>query len=312
MTTPTAVICITPNPALDRTLTVPHLVRNAVHRADRVVEAAGGKGLNVARVLHEFGTSVLAIGPLAGPTGRLVAEHAAATGMPSEWIWLDEGETRTSTIIVDKITSTVINETGPSVAGRWDELATSLLDIVRAKCPQVVTVSGSYPPGVDSEDIARFLQALKDTGAIVWADTSGTALSTALDAGVGIKVNADEANTVVKGASAADLATALHRRTSAPAIVTDAARGAAFAIDDTVWVARAPEVEVRNATGAGDAFLAGFISARVGGSPWPDALALAVAAGSANATRVEPGIDPAAVEALRRDVRIEEQEIDHD
>lgn len=49
------IICITPNPAIDRTLLLPNLVVGNVHRAEKVIVAAGGKGLNVARATQILG-----------------------------------------------------------------------------------------------------------------------------------------------------------------------------------------------------------------------------------------------------------------
>ena len=49
------ILCITPNPAIDRTLLVPNLVLGDVHRAQEVIVAAGGKGLNVARTIQRLG-----------------------------------------------------------------------------------------------------------------------------------------------------------------------------------------------------------------------------------------------------------------
>jgi fructose-1-phosphate kinase PfkB-like protein len=48
------IICITPNPAMDRTTILPCLVLGNLQRAERSIVAAGGKGLNVARAIcHE-------------------------------------------------------------------------------------------------------------------------------------------------------------------------------------------------------------------------------------------------------------------
>jgi len=82
------IICITPNPAIDRTLILPRLVAGKVHRAEKVIVAAGGKGLNVARAISTLGGEPLCMGFLGGHTGQLLADLAQNAG------WLLPGRGR--------------------------------------------------------------------------------------------------------------------------------------------------------------------------------------------------------------------------
>ena len=112
----TMILCVTPNPAVDRTLTVPGIRLGEVSRAARALVAAGGKGLNVARVARAFGAEARCAGFLGGHSGQLVAELAEREGLCGGWTWID-GETRTCLIIVDPQggEATVINEVGPAI-----------------------------------------------------------------------------------------------------------------------------------------------------------------------------------------------------
>ena len=57
---------LTPNPSLDRTVSLPgELIRGGVNRLTGVTIEPGGKGLNVARVLVGAGQSVTAVLPAA-------------------------------------------------------------------------------------------------------------------------------------------------------------------------------------------------------------------------------------------------------
>src|SRR3954447_16596107 len=104
------ILCVTPNTALARTLIVPRLRPCAVHGAQQVLAAAGGKGVNVARAARTLGAAARCLGPLGGSTGRMVAELAAREGLDGAWTWI-AGETRTCTIVVDLAggDATVIN-----------------------------------------------------------------------------------------------------------------------------------------------------------------------------------------------------------
>ena len=72
------VLCVTPNPALDRTLEVPNLRPGTVMRAAAERVAAGGKGVNVARALRALGAEARCLAPLGGGNGRILAGLAAA------------------------------------------------------------------------------------------------------------------------------------------------------------------------------------------------------------------------------------------
>src|SRR5689334_17362015 len=144
-------LCVTPNPALDRTLIVLRLRPGEVHRTQRVIAAAGGKGLNVARAARTLGYAARCLGPLGGSTGRLVAELAQREGLDGTWTWI-AGETRVCTLVVEQAggDATVINEAGPAVAAaEWARLSD---DVLRAAGQADITcLCGSLPPAVSAE-----------------------------------------------------------------------------------------------------------------------------------------------------------------
>src|SRR4029450_5688752 len=86
-----SILCVTPNPAVDRTLEVPHLRTGTTMRATSARAAAGGKGVNVARALSTLGARALCMGPLGGANGRIVADLAAAEGLAGKWTWCGTG-----------------------------------------------------------------------------------------------------------------------------------------------------------------------------------------------------------------------------
>src|SRR5512141_831144 len=109
------ILCVCPNPALDRIQVVDRLTPGAVHRATQVMLIADGKGLNVARAAKAFGCGGTSAGVMGGQTGRQVAARAAAGGIEGAWTEV-EGDTRTDVLIVDgEGVATVINEPGPVV-----------------------------------------------------------------------------------------------------------------------------------------------------------------------------------------------------
>jgi fructose-1-phosphate kinase PfkB-like protein len=140
------ILCVTPNPAIDRTLLVDALRVGEVHRAKKSLAVAGGKGLNVARTIQALGGEPLCMGLIGGHTGNLLAELAEHEGLSTHWTRM-KNETRTCVILVeDGRDATVINERGAEVS--VEECETFIQDVWRqSERVQLVCVSESLPPG---------------------------------------------------------------------------------------------------------------------------------------------------------------------
>lgn len=290
------ILCVTPNTALDRTLLVPGYGAGGVFRPQQVVAAAGGKGVNVARVVKLLGGGSRCYGFIAGHTGALVASLAAGEGLDARWTILDAGETRTCTILVDPVQeqTTVVNESGVETsASDWARLRDDL--VVSADGASAICFCGSLPPGSPLDAFAALLAELVATGKSVWVDTSGAPLRTAAEVkGVHIKVNDDEAAALLNApvtslAEAAAGAKALAQRMSASVVITIGARGAVLSDGQTMWHAMPPAIQAKSAVGSGDSFLAGLLVGLEAGEPPDQALRRGVAAGAANALSVGGG-----------------------
>jgi 1-phosphofructokinase len=287
------ILCITPNPAIDRTLIVPGFRPGTLCRPTRTIVAAGGKGLNVARAVRVLGGEAVCAGLLGGHAGRLISELVEKEGLAGAWTWV-EGESRTCIILVNPengVVTEVCEQRSPILADDWFRLQADVLrEATRADC---VCLSGSLPPGCPPDAPAGLIRAIRAAGRPMWVDTSGTALRAALTAGpTGIKVNATEAGEILgeemADVEAASRAAAKFQRMGVGSVVLTLGReGAMLATDAGTWWARPPALRTVSAVGSGDSFLAGLITALVAGEPPPQALRHAVAAGAANA--LNPG-----------------------
>jgi len=281
------IICVTPNPAIDRTIILPSLVLGGVQRAERSIVAAGGKGLNVARAIRTLGGESLCMGFAGGHAGRLLADLAQNEGLNSSWTWTNS-ETRACTILVSQNSdATVINEPGMPVSkSDWKRLQRDVRKNISAA--GLVCLCGSLPADSSSVDFQGLLSMLVDTGKQVWVDTSGSALVAALTVpGLCIKVNGDEISEPL-GFQVKDVRSAkrvlmmLGERGMTACVITLGAAGALLATKDGRWHAKGPRVRVVSTVGSGDAFLGGLLSALDSGKDWLDALRDAGAAGTAN------------------------------
>ncbi|HEY7592317.1 MAG TPA: 1-phosphofructokinase family hexose kinase [Actinophytocola sp.] len=304
------ILTVTLNAALDVTYHVPALVPGATHRASPTGTRAGGKGVNVARVLHALGHDVQATGFAGGDTGAAIRADLAASGIREAFVEPSAAARRTVTVVSEQDgTATAFNEPGPRLSiedwtwfvGRYHELAS------RA---DVVVLSGSLPPGLPDHAYAQLLGA---TPVPAILDTSGAPLLEGAAARPHVvKPNADEL--AVTGE--ADPLAAARRLRSAGAGAVVASRGADGLVAVTgegCWRAAAPEPLHGNPTGAGDACVAALAGGVAAGAPWPAVLADAVALSAAAVARPLAGdVDTTTYRRLVRLVSVEELDADLD
>ena len=289
------ILCVTPNPAIDRTLHVNSLHVGEVHRTDNVLVVAGGKGLNVARTIRGLGGEPFCMGLIGGHTGNLLADLAQEEGLAAYWTPA-KNETRTCIIVVENgRDATVINERGADVS---EAECLSLCEHVWEVSARadIVCVSGSLPPGFSSEIFQSLLSGLVKRRKSVWVDTSGQALSTALNVnGINIKVNAGELGEVLgmeifNAEQVQKVGAQLRGRGVASVVVTMGKDGALWNSSAGVWFAKPPQVETVSSVGSGDAFLGGLAFALEKDYLPEAALRCGVAAGAANALHFGGGV----------------------
>jgi tagatose 6-phosphate kinase len=287
------ILCVTPNPAIDRTLLVRGHAQGGTLRTQETVVVAGGKGLNVARTVKLLGGKPVCAGFLGGHSGSFIADYIRDENMASAWTWLKKGESRSCIILIDPETgqTAVINETGPQlIHADWKQFEADILKA--AESVKTICFCGSVPPSPNLDVYEGLLRQLHAAGKSVWVDTSGDALVMAAGVkGVRLKVNSEEAGAMLDTLitsidSAADAVRQLSQRTSAPVAITMGAIGAVYTDGQDVWYANPPEVNVKNVVGSGDAFLAALVVAHEKGDSTGDALKQAVAVGAAKAAAI--------------------------
>ncbi|MFJ2065421.1 1-phosphofructokinase [Streptomyces albidoflavus] len=277
------IVTLTPNPSLDRAYELPSLDRGAVLRATRDRVDPGGKGVNVSRAVAAAGHRTVAVVPLGGPEGallaRLLGEHGIeAAGVPVA------GSTRVNiTLVEPDSTLTKVNAAGPELSVAEAE---ALLEAVRARAAGAdwIACCGSLPRGLGPEWYAQLVARAHRAGLRVALDTSGSALGATLaEEPDVVKPNAEELAEAV-GRPLATVGEAVKaagelRERGARAVLASLGADGQLLVDATgTWFGHAGPVAVRSNVGAGDASLAGFLAA---GGRGPAALAAAVAHGTA-------------------------------
>jgi len=176
----TMIVTVTLNAALDVAYDVEALVPHATHRVLEVRARAGGKGVNVARVLRQLGQDAVVTGLAGGHTGTLIRADLAASGLPDALVPISRESRRTLAIVSRRDGgATLLNEPGPQV--REEEWAGLLARFDRLlAAAQAVMLSGSLPVGVPTSAYAELVQAAHDHGLPALVDAEGEALHAAL------------------------------------------------------------------------------------------------------------------------------------
>ncbi|GGY72678.1 1-phosphofructokinase [Streptomyces olivaceoviridis] len=297
------ILTVTPNPSLDRTYEVQALKRGEVIRAETERMDPGGKGVNVSRAVAAAGRRTVAVLPLGGAPGALVAELLHAQGIEVAPVPV-VGATRSNIALAEADgVLTKINAPGPELSGPEQEL---LLDTVRSQSRDAdwIACCGSLPRGLAPSWYADVVTRAHAGGARIALDTSGRALLEALRARPDVvKPNAEELaeavarplTTVGDALKAAEEVRGMGARAVLASLGAD---GQLLVSDDGAWFGSARVSAVRSNVGAGDASLAGFL---IAGGTGPDALASAVAHGAAavqlpgSVMPTPADLDPAAV-----------------
>lgn len=260
------IVTCTPNPSLDRTVEVRTLQRGAVQRVDAASVHPGGKGINVARVLHRNGHDAHAVAPVGGPEGDHFAALLAATDLPFTGTPLD-GAIRVNIAVVEADgTTTKLNDAGAALT---DETRASLLDTTLDSVHDGGWVAGcgSLPPGAGDGFYAELVKRARSTDVRVAVDTSGPALRATVEAAPDVvKPNHHELAELVDRelstfADAVDAAREIVAAGVATVLVSLGGDGALLVTADAVWFGESGPVDVRSTVGAGDAMLAGFLAA---------------------------------------------------
>ncbi|MEV6400251.1 PfkB family carbohydrate kinase, partial [Streptomyces sp. NPDC051907] len=177
------ILTVTLNTALDVTYVVDSLLPRASHRVGAVHERAGGKGVNVARVLHALGHPAVVTGFFGGATGDRVRKELRAAGLVDQLVPRAADSRRTLTVVSrDDGDATVFNESGgPVRSGEWQVFTRHYRRLLRDA--DAVVLCGSLPPGLPDDAYGQLIALAGAAGVPTVLDTSGPALRAALPAG---------------------------------------------------------------------------------------------------------------------------------
>ena len=281
---------ITLNPALDRTLWIQKVRDDVSNRILEEKSFAGGKSVDVSKVLKNLGVDNIALGFVGGFAGRELEGRLLNEGIETDFVRVS-GETRTNIIIHETDTGKQLafNASGPEI--KPDELMQFIEQLEKLPCGDVVAIGGSIPLGVSPEIYRKIISLVKKCQAKVVLDVDGEALRQGIKALPNvIKPNIHElselAGRELNGLDdVVSAAKSINQQGVEIVLVSMGAKGILLVSDGQQYLAVPPNVNVESTIGAGDSSVAGFVSGLVQGKDLKQCLIYAVAAGTATTLR---------------------------
>ncbi|MBM7648979.1 1-phosphofructokinase [Bacillus ectoiniformans] len=293
------------NPSVDYIVKVEDFQLGSLNRSSETHFYAGGKGINVSRVLNRLGVENTALGFAGGFTGSFIKEALDQEGVTHDFSPI-QNETRIN-VKMKTDAETEINSEGPAITeGEAEQLVQKVAQLHEN---DVLILAGSIPPSLPKDYYASLMKTAKDRGCKVVLDTSGEALKELLPyKPFVIKPNHHELGELFQTeVTTVEKAVELGKRLVADGIehvlVSMAGEGALYLNAQSVLHAVPPKGKVKNSVGAGDSMVAGFVSQLAKNAPVETAFLFSLAAGSATAF-LDDLCTKEKVEELLQDVQV--------
>lgn len=253
---------VTFNPAIDYVITVDDFKAGLINRVASEEKFAGGKGINVSRVLNNVGIKSKALGFVGGFTGKFIIDSLESQGVETDFIEIS-GDTRINVKLKSK-EETEINGSGPVIK---DKDLNKLFKIVEdLTSNDYLVLSGNVQKSVPSDIYARLQKKCASNNVKVVVDTTGDALvATLANKPFLIKPNNHELGEIFNKEltdtdEIIEYAKKLIVMGAQNVIISMAERGALLICESGVYHATPANGKVQNSVGAGDSVIAGFLA----------------------------------------------------
>ncbi|OGX06035.1 MAG: hypothetical protein A2Z88_02850 [Omnitrophica WOR_2 bacterium GWA2_47_8] len=306
------ILTVTLNPAIDKTITAQQTKKRDGFVGQWRI-SAGGKGINVSRVLKDLKCKTCAAGFAGGATGAQLKELLRKENIPFDLTHIRE-ETRVNLTIINTATQKANRSISPGPRAGKNELAhfkTKFKKLLKG-CGWVV-FSGRNILGAPDPMYQGLIKTAQAQHVKTALDSHSAPFSLGLQAKPFlVKPNREEAeaflkiklNSKEKWREALRL---LLKKGARFALISLGDKGAVGSDGKDLYWAHPPKVKAVNHVGCGDAFLAGFIYAFEKDRGFKDALVWAVACGTAYTLQL-PGlkqrVSRARIEKIKDKVKV--------
>lgn len=274
---------VTLNPSIDYIVRLESLELGSVNRMDSDDKYAGGKGINVSRILKRLDMDNTATGFIGGFTGRFVEEGLVEEGISTNFVHVAE-DTRIN-VKVKAGLETEINGAGPTISA--DKLAELESILANLTDQDTVVFAGSAPSNLGNQVYKTLIPIARKAGAQVVCDFEGqTLLDSLAYEPLLVKPNNHELADIfgVELSGLSDIesyARQILAKGAKNVIISMAGDGALLVTPEAAYFAKPIKGNVKNSVGAGDSMVAGFTGEYVKSGDPVEALKWGVACGTA-------------------------------
>lgn len=281
---------LTLNPAIDKTVEIDGLELGGVNRIATMRTDAGGKGINVSKVISKLSGKSVALGIIGGSGGDMIENSLKEMGIDTDFVKVKD-ETRVNLKIIDtkNKVNTDINEPGAPVSADVIEAVEKKLASVIKK-GDIAVLAGSVPKGTPADIYGRLVRLCNAHEACAVLDVDGALMAPGLEAKPYlIKPNIDELSRLcgkklVTPQDAAAPAKELVASGIEKVVVSLGGDGALFVDKNGVYLGHSVDVVVRSTVGAGDSMVAAICLALDRGYSIEELIKLSIATSAANVT----------------------------
>ena len=286
---------VTMNASIDKAYQIKGRVNpGTVTRVFSCRNSAGGKGLNVARIIRLCGVSVKASGIAGGYNGDYLLKLLDQDGITHDFFRV-KGETRSCiNVLAEDLSSTEFLEPGCEVSAKEREGFAGFFKTVTADS-SILTISGSVPKGFSAGIYAELIKTAKDRKKTILLDTSGAYLREGLAAVPDfVKPNREELEELFgdKPDTMKEVifcGKKLQKMQIPYVVISLGAEGALLFCEDGCFHGKAEKINAINTVGCGDSMVGAFAAALSRKETPKDCLAYSVAVSAANALSVKTG-----------------------
>ncbi len=277
---------LTLNPAVDYYVDINDFEEGELNKSNNAYTLAGGKGINVSKVLKNFNIDSVALGFCGGFTGDYIRKNLKEYGIKENFILLDE-DTRINIKLKTSKTETEIAGKSPNIS---EDKKEELLNFINTNIKEndILVLSGSVPSSIDNsiykdiiskanKKIKVILDARDEASKIAIKEKVFLTKPNKKELGEYFNKEIETTEDIIK------YARELIKDGSENVIVSLGKDGSILVTKDEVYIGNAPEGKLISSVGSGDSMVAGIVYGISQNLNIVDSYKYAIASGSSTA-----------------------------
>lgn len=279
---------VTLNPSVDHVIEMNELQEGIVNKVNIENFYAGGKGINVSKILKEHGVENIALGFISGFTGEFIKNNLEQCGIKNDFINVLNGYSRINMKIKTNENETEINGLGPSISS--SNIKDLFNQLEKLSSNDILVLAGSIPPSLSDNFYEEIMKQLSTKNVKIIVDARNNLLLNVLKyRPFLIKPNHHEISEIFNKEIKTIDELIFHgnklKEMGAQNVLISMGRDGAILITESneIYRSNIPKGTLKNSVGSGDSMVGGFITGYLKTNDYKEALKLGTASGSATA-----------------------------